>query len=57
MRGGKWLEVKDPDFQMLLNMENDRVRAASYALAVMRAAGLVEIDGGRPNKVRIAEGR
>lgn len=51
--GGKWLEVKDADFQMLLNMENDRVRAASYVLAVMKAAGLIEIDGGRPNKVRL----
>ncbi len=51
--GGRWLEVKDPDFQTLLNMENDRVRAASYVLAILAAAGVVEIDGGRPNKVRL----
>jgi hypothetical protein len=55
--GGRWLEVKDQDFQMLLNMENDRVRAASYVLAIMAAAGVVEIDGGRPNKVRLAPPR
>lgn len=52
--GDRWLEVKDPDFQMLLNMENDRVRAASYVLAILEAAKLIEVDGGRPNKVRLA---
>jgi hypothetical protein len=53
-RGDRWLEVKDPDFQMLLNMENDRVRAASYILGILGAAGLVDVDGGRPNRVRLA---
>ena len=52
--GDRWLEVKDPDFQMLLNAENDRVRASSYVLAILGAAGVIDIDGGRPNKVRIA---
>ena len=51
--GDRWLEVKDQDFQMLLNMENDRVRASSYVLAILAAAGIIEIDGRRPNKVRL----
>jgi hypothetical protein len=54
--GDRWLEAKDEDFQMVLNMENDRVRAASYVLAILERAGLVEIDGGRPNKVRLVNG-
>ena len=54
VRGERWHEVKDQDFQMLLNMENDRVRAASYVLAMLGAAGVIDIDGGRPNKVRLA---
>ena len=52
--GDRWLEVKDEDFQMLLNMENDRVRASSYVIAIMGAAGVLDVDGGRPNKVRLA---
>jgi hypothetical protein len=52
--GDRWLPVKDEDFQMLLNMENDRVRASSYVIAIMAAAGIVEVDGGRPNRVRLA---
>jgi hypothetical protein len=51
--GDRWMEVKDQDFQMLLNMENDRVRASSYAIAILQAAGIIEVDGGRPNKVRL----
>ena len=51
--GDRWLEVKDEDFQMLLNMENDRVRASSYVIAILGAARVVDIDGGRPNKVRL----
>ena len=51
--GDKWLEVKDEDFQMLLNMENDRVRASSYVLAILGAADIIEIDSGRPNRVRL----
>jgi hypothetical protein len=54
IRGDRWLETKDEDFQMVLNMENDRVRAASYILAILAHAGLVEIDGRRPNRVRLA---
>jgi len=53
-RGDAWLEVKDENFQAVLNMENDRVRAASYILAILAKAGLVDIDGSRPNKVRLA---
>jgi len=56
IRGDRWLETKDEDFQMVLNMENDRVRAASYVLAILERAGLVEIDGSRPNKVRLVNG-
>ncbi len=52
--GERWLEVKDQDFQMLLNMENDRIRAASYVIAILGAAGLLDVDGGRPNRVRLA---
>jgi hypothetical protein len=54
IRNDRWLETKDEDFQAVLNMENDRVRAASYVLAILERAGLVEIDGGRPNRVRLA---
>jgi len=52
--GDRWLEVKDPDFQMLLNAENDRVRASSYVLAILGAAGVIDVDGGRPNRVRVS---
>lgn len=52
-RGDKWLPVKDETFQMLLNMENDRVRASSYVIGILGAAGLIDIDGSRPNKVRL----
>jgi len=52
--GDRWLEVKDEDFQMLLNMENDRVRASSYVIAILGAARVLDVDGGRPNKVRLA---
>jgi hypothetical protein len=54
IRGDRWLETKDENFQAVLNMENDRVRAASYVLAILERAGLVEIDGRRPNRVRLA---
>jgi len=54
--GDSWLEVKDETFQAVLNAENDRVRASSYVLAILARAGLVEIDGGRPNKVRLVLG-
>jgi len=55
-RGDAWLEVKDETFQAVLNSENDRVRASSYVLAILARAGLVEVDGGRPNKVRLVLG-
>jgi len=51
--GGDWLPVKDEMFQAVLNMENDRVRASSYVIAILGAADLIEIDGRRPNKVRL----
>jgi hypothetical protein len=54
IRGGNWLEAKDENFQAVLNMENDRVRAASYVLAMLERVGLIEIDGRRPNRVRLA---
>jgi hypothetical protein len=52
--GDRWLEAKDEDFQAVLNMENDRVRAASYVLAILGKAGVVDLDGRRPNRVRLA---
>jgi hypothetical protein len=52
-RGDNWLKVSDEEFQGLLSLENDRVRAGSYLLAVLAAAGVVEVDGGRPNRVRV----
>jgi len=55
-RGENWLEVKDENFQAVLNMENDRVRASSYVLAILGHAGLVDLDGARPNKVRLKAG-
>ena len=54
--GDSWLETKDEMFQAVLNMENDRVRAASYVIAILGAAALIDIDGSRPNKVRLADG-
>jgi hypothetical protein len=54
IRGERWLEAKDESFQAVLNMENDRVRAASYVLAILERAGLVDIDGSRPNRVRLS---
>jgi len=53
-KGDRWLEAKDESFQALLNMENDRVRASSYVLSILEAAGVIDIDGGRPNRVRLA---
>lgn len=53
-RGESWIEVKDQDFQTLLDMENDRVRAASYILAILGAAGVIDVDGRRPNRVRLS---
>jgi len=53
--GGGWLPVKDEMFQAVLNMENDRVRASSYVIAILGAAGLLEIDGRRPNRVRLTQ--
>ncbi len=52
--GEVWLEVKDDVFQAVLNSENDRVRAASYVLAILGHVGLVDLDGRRPNRVRLA---
>ena len=54
IRGGTWLPVKDDLLQAVLNAENDRVRASSYVIAILGAAGLIDVDGGRPNKVRLA---
>ena len=51
--GEGWLPVKDEMFQEVLNMENDRVRASSYVIAILGAAELIEIDGRRPNRVRL----
>ena len=55
IRGGKWLPVKDDLFQSILNAENDRVRASSYVVSILGAAGLIDVDGGRPNKVRLRD--
>ena len=54
--GERWLEVKDENFQAVLNMENDRVRAASYVLSILARAELIDIDGNRPNRARLALG-
>ncbi len=54
VRGEKWMPVKDDLFQAILNSENDRVRASSYVVAILGAAGVIDVDGSRPNRVRIA---
>ncbi|MHC4960139.1 MAG: hypothetical protein ACYTGN_17430 [Planctomycetota bacterium] len=54
--GDNWLPTGDEEFQMVLNMENDRVRAASYVLSILGAAELVDLDGSRPNRVRLRGG-
>ena len=53
VRGEVWLETKDEMFQSVLNMENDRVRASSYVIAILGAADLIDIDSSRPNRVRL----
>ena len=52
-RGEKWLAAGDDSFQTVLNIENDRVRAASYVLAILGAAEVLDVDGNRPNRVRL----
>jgi hypothetical protein len=52
-RGETWMPIKDEDLQMLLNAENDRVRASSYVLSILGAAGVIDVDGKRPNRVRL----
>lgn len=52
-RGENWMEVKDEGLQLLLNAENDRVRASSYVLSILQAAEVIDVDGGRPNRVRL----
>lgn len=54
MRGDRWLPVKDEGLQMLLNSENDRVRASSYVISILEAAGVLDVVHTRPNKVRLA---
>jgi len=54
MRGDRWLPVKDDGLQMLLNSENDRVRASSYVISILEAAGVIDVVHTRPNKVRLA---
>lgn len=54
MRGERWLEVKDEGLQMLLNSENDRVRASSYVISILEAAGVLDVVHTRPNKIRLA---
>ena len=54
MRGERWLPVKDEGLQMLLNSENDRVRASSYVISILEAAGVIDVIHTRPNKIRLA---
>lgn len=52
-RGETWMPIKDEGLQMLLNAENDRVRASSYVLSILGGAGVIDVDGKRPNRVRL----
>ncbi len=54
IRGERWLPVKDEGLQMLLNSENDRVRASSYVISILEAAGMIDVVHTRPNRVRLA---
>jgi hypothetical protein len=54
IRGERWLPVKDEGLQMLLNSENDRVRASSYVISILEAAGMIDVVHTRPNKVRLS---
>ena len=54
IRGERWLPVKDEGLQMMLNSENDRVRASSYVISILQAAGLIDVIDKRPNKIRLA---
>ncbi len=53
IRGGSWMPVGDMGLQMLLNSENDRVRASSYVISILEAAGLADVEHTRPNKIRL----
>ncbi len=53
-RGDNWMPVKDEGLQMMLNSENDRVRASSYVIGILGAAGILDVDGERPNRVRLS---
>ena len=54
IRGERWLPVKDEGLQMMLNSENDPVRASSYVISILQAAGLIDVIDKRPNKIRLA---
>ncbi len=47
------MPVKDEGLQMMLNSENDRVRASSYVISILETAGLIDVVHERPNKVRL----
>ena len=53
VRGERWMPVKDEGLQMMLNAENDRVRASSYVISILEAAELIDVVHKRPNQVRL----
>ncbi len=54
IRGERWMPVKDEGLQMMLNSENDRVRASSYVISILEEAGLIDVVHKRPNQVRLS---
>ncbi len=50
--GENWLPVKDPTFADVLKQENGGKPCTSYVLPLLEFLELIEIDRGRPNKVR-----
>lgn len=51
--GDNWLPVKDQTFADVLKQENGGKPCTSYVLPLLEFLDLIEIDRGRPNKVRL----
>jgi len=48
-----WVRASDETLQAVLQSENRDKAVGSYVLPLLEAAGLVELDRGRPSRVRI----
>lgn len=53
-KGDSWLPCGDPSLRDICRHENGGKDCLSYVLPILQHARAVELDGGRPNKVRLA---